>query len=76
MRHEPDAEFRLLLSSVAPAAPARLAAPGHCPDIVLDEAVRSTSSECFAEDLRDDSDAALAELFLMLRVQRAAAARR
>ena len=65
---------RLLPSSVAWQRRARPAA-WPLPDIVLDEAVLYRS-ECFAEDLQAGSDAALAELFPMLRVQRAAAAGR
>jgi hypothetical protein len=45
------------------------------PDIVLDEAMLYRS-ECFAEDLQASSDAALADLFPMLRAKRAAAAGR
>lgn len=45
------------------------------PDIVLDESMLYRS-ECFAEDLQAASDAALADLFPMLRVRRPAAAGR
>jgi hypothetical protein len=45
------------------------------PDIVLDETMLYRS-ECFAEDLQVASDAALADLFPMLRVKRAAVAGR
>ncbi len=45
------------------------------PDIVLDESMLYRS-ECFAEDLQAASDAALADLFPMLRVKRAAPAGR
>ena len=44
------------------------------PDIVLDERLLYRS-ECFAEDLQAASDAALADLFPMLRARRAAPAR-
>lgn len=44
------------------------------PDIVLDETLLYRS-ECFAEDLQAASDAALADLFPMLRARRAASAR-
>lgn len=44
------------------------------PDIVLDETMLYRS-ECFAEDLQAASDAALVELFPMLRARAAAAAR-
>lgn len=55
-----------------PAAPR---AGSHAlPDIVLDETMLYRS-ECFAEDLQAASDAALAELFPMLRTRRAAPAR-
>lgn len=44
------------------------------PDIVLDESLLYRS-ECFAEDLQVASDAALADLFPMLRARAAAPAR-
>lgn len=45
------------------------------PDIVVDNGMLYRS-ECFAEDLQAASDAALADLFPMLRVRRPAAAAR
>ncbi len=45
------------------------------PDIVVDNGM-VYRSECFAEDLQAASDAALADLFPMLRVRRSAAAGR
>ncbi|MFT3957435.1 MAG: hypothetical protein QM722_24555 [Piscinibacter sp.] len=57
---------------VRPAAPR--AGSHTLPDIVLDETLLYRS-ECFAEDLQVASDAALAELFPMLRARAAAPAR-
>lgn len=55
--------------------PAAARAGTHAlPDIVLDESMLYRS-ECFAEDLQAASDAALADLFPMLRARRAAPAR-
>ena len=49
--------------------------PQRVPDIVVDNGMLYRS-ECFAEDLQQAaSDAALADLFPMLRVRRPAAAR-
>jgi hypothetical protein len=45
------------------------------PEIVLDDAPLYRS-ECFAEDLQSASDAALADLFPMLRARRVAASGR
>jgi hypothetical protein len=69
-----------LLTMLRPAAtgwlrPATPRAGSHTlPDIVLDESMLYRS-ECFAEDLQAASDAALADLFPMLRTRRTAAAR-
>jgi hypothetical protein len=60
------------LRSPRTAAPRREA---PLPDIVIDETMLYRS-ECFAEDLQAASDAALADLFPMLRTGRAAAAGR
>ncbi len=49
--------------------------PRHLPDIVVDNGMLYRS-ECFAEDLQAASDAALADLFPMLRVRQPAAAGR
>jgi hypothetical protein len=65
---------RMLPSSSAWLRPL-VGAPRPLPDIVLDESV-PYRSECFAEDLQAASDAALADLFPMLRTQRRATAGR
>ena len=65
----------MLPSSAGWPASARPAAPRRAqplPDIVIDGS-RIYRSECFAEDLQAASDAALADLFPMLRVRRPAA---
>lgn len=49
--------------------------PRPLPDIVVDNGMLYRS-ECFAEDLQAASDAALADLFPMLRVRQSAAAGR
>ena len=71
-----------LLSMLRPAAggwwrPARAVAagqPSRLPDLLLDEPMLYRS-ECFAEDLPSAADVALAELFSMVHVRRAAAGR-
>ncbi len=65
---------RMLPSSAAWLRPL-LPAARPLPDIVLDESVLYRS-ECFAEDLQAASDAALVDLFPMLRTQRTAVAAR
>ena len=57
-----------------PARPVAASQAQRLPDIVLDETMLYRS-ECFAEDLGSAADAALADLFPMLRVRRPAAAR-
>lgn len=60
----------------APAVIPRQPRPQRLPDIVVDNGMLYRS-ECFAEDLQQAaSDAALADLFPMLRVRRPAAAAR
>ena len=62
-------------STAAWLRPATARAGSHTlPDIVLDESMLYRS-ECFAEDLQAASDAALADLFPMLRTRRTAPAR-
>ena len=65
----------MLPSSTGWPTSARAAAPRRAqplPDIVIDGS-QLYRSECFAEDLQAASDAALADLFPMLRVRRPAA---
>ena len=61
-------------SWLRPARPVASPQAQRLPDIVLDETMLYRS-ECFAEDLGSAADAALADLFPMLRVRRPAAAR-
>ena len=81
-RHPEDDAMNPFLSLMLPSSPGRQRA-AHAvmprrapalPDIVVDNGMLYRS-ECFAEDLQAASDAALADLFPMLRVRRPAAGR-
>lgn len=62
-------------SAVMPRQPRPSRESRPMPDILVDNGMLYRS-ECFAEDLQAASDAALADLFPMLRVRRPAAAAR